>query len=151
MSDLDIKTVVSEVEALLPPDAVRVEDEIVIVQDSEIKPQNIEFLDNFDVQVSTGSASNTLTKTADSFIDELFSKRTESAAMDELISNTSSTVNKSFPPWPPQSTPQPKNQLSNNATVEKIPSRPVLGDLSRYSWNERGTESCIAVCGGRCQ
>jgi hypothetical protein len=103
----------------LPPDAVRVEDESVIVQDIEIKPRNIrfarhvyysahakeffrgplpsgsdagdfgadlralilslkycgnmsepkigEFLENFDVQVSSGSLSNILTKTADSF------------------------------------------------------------------------------------
>ena len=106
----------------LPPDAVRVEDEIVIVQDIEIKPRNIrftrqvfysintaqkyrgslpsgfdqgdfganlralivslkysgnmsepkilEFLENFDVQVSSGSISNILTKTADSFETE---------------------------------------------------------------------------------
>ncbi len=106
----------------LPPDAVRVEDEHVIVQDIEIKPRNIrfarhvfysastkqwfrgplpsshdkgdfgadlralilslkycgnmsepkirEFLENFDVQVSSGSVSNILTKTADSFTEE---------------------------------------------------------------------------------
>ena len=106
----------------LPPDAVRVEDESVIVQDIEIKPRNIrfarhvyyspdakeffrgplprgsdvgdfgadlralilslkycgnmsepkirEFLENFDVQVSTGSVSNILTKTAESFAPE---------------------------------------------------------------------------------
>jgi hypothetical protein len=108
--------------ATLPPDAVRVEDELVIVQDIEIKPRNIrfgrhvyysagkkkffrgplpsgydvgdfgadlralilslkycgnmsepkirEFLENFDVQISTGSVSNILTKTADSFSQE---------------------------------------------------------------------------------
>jgi len=106
----------------LPPDAVRVEDEEVIVQDIEIKPRNIrflrsvyysskqnryfrgllpigydqgdfgadlrslilslkycgnmsepkirEFLENFDVQISAGSVSNILTKTADSFAGE---------------------------------------------------------------------------------
>jgi len=106
----------------LPPDAVRVEDEEVIVQDIEIKPRNIrflrsvhyspkqnkhfrgalphgydqgdfgadlralilslkycgnmsepkirEFLENFDVQVSSGSISNILTKTADAFAGE---------------------------------------------------------------------------------
>ncbi len=106
----------------LPPDAVRVEDEEVIVQDIEIKPRNIrfqrsvyyspkqkkhfrgplpsgydqgdfgadlralilslkycgnmsepkirEFLENFDVQISAGSVSNILTKTADSFSQE---------------------------------------------------------------------------------
>jgi len=106
----------------LPPDAVRVEDEEVIVQDIEIKPRNIrflrsvyysskqnrcfrgslpngydqgdfgadlqalilslkycgnmsepkirEFLENFDVQISAGSVSNILTKTADSFACE---------------------------------------------------------------------------------
>jgi hypothetical protein len=106
----------------LPPDAVRVEDEEVIVQDIEIKPRNIrflrsvfyslkrkkyfrgplpsgydqgdfgvdlralilslkycgnmsepkirEFLANFDVQISSGSISNILTKTADSFAEE---------------------------------------------------------------------------------
>ena len=106
----------------LPPDAVRVEDEEVIVQDIEIKPCNIrflrsvfyspkrkkyfrgllpsdydhgdfgvdlralilslkycgnmsepkirEFLENFDVQISSGSVSNILTKTADSFSGE---------------------------------------------------------------------------------
>jgi hypothetical protein len=106
----------------LPPDAVRLDDEHVIVQDIEIKPRNIrftrhvfysailkqrfrgplpsshddgdfgadlralivslkycgnmsepkirEFLENFDVQVSSGSVSNILTKTADSFADE---------------------------------------------------------------------------------
>ena len=106
----------------LPPDAVRVEDESVIVQDIEIKPRNIrferhvhysaaenryfrgplpsgydvgdfgadlwalilslkycgnmsepkirEFLENFDVQISAGSVSNILTKTADSFAQE---------------------------------------------------------------------------------
>ncbi len=106
----------------LPSDAVRVEDEEVIVQDIEIKPRNIrflrsvfyspkqsryfrgllpsgydvgdfgadlralilslkycgnmsepkirEFLENFDVQISTGSVSNILTKTADSFAGE---------------------------------------------------------------------------------
>jgi len=106
----------------LPPDAVRVEDEEVIVQDIEIKPRNIrflrsvyysssekkyfrgplpsgydqgdfgadlqalilslkycgnmsepkirEFLENFDVQISSGSVSNILTKTADSFAHE---------------------------------------------------------------------------------
>ena len=106
----------------LPPDAVRVEDESVVVQDIEIKPRNIrfqrtvyysadqkksfrgplpsgydygdfgadlralilslkycgnmsepkirEFLENFDVQVSAGSVSNILTKTADSFQQE---------------------------------------------------------------------------------
>lgn len=113
--------------ATLPPDAVRVADETVIVQDIEIKPHNIrfqqqvyysadqkqffrgplpagydlgdfsanlralivslkycgnmsepkirEFLENFDVQVSSGSVSNILTKTADSFeqeFDDLF-------------------------------------------------------------------------------
>jgi len=111
----------------LPPDAVRVEDESVIVQDIEIKPHNIrfqrqvyysadekqffrgplpsgydlgdfsanlralilslkycgnmsepkirEFLENFDVQISAGSVSNILTKTADAFeqeFDDLF-------------------------------------------------------------------------------
>ena len=108
--------------ATLPPDAVRVEDESVIVQDIEIKPRNIrferhvhysaikkkffrgplpsgydhgdfgadlralilslkycgnmsepkirEFLENFDVQISGGSVSNILTKTADSFSQE---------------------------------------------------------------------------------
>ena len=108
--------------ATLPPDAVRVEDESVIVQDIEIKPRNIrfqrhvyysveqdnyfrgplpcgydqgdfganlrslilslkycgnmsepkirEFLENFDVQISAGSVSNILTKTADSFESE---------------------------------------------------------------------------------
>ena len=107
---------------LLPPDAVRVEDESVVVQDIEIKPRNIrfgrhvyysaelnkffrgplpsgydqgdfgadlralilslkycgnmsepkirEFLKNFDVQISAGSVSNILTKTADSFQQE---------------------------------------------------------------------------------
>jgi len=106
----------------LPPDAVRVEDEEVIVQDIEIKPHNVrflrsvyyssakqkyfrgplpsgydqgdfgadlrtlilslkycgnmsepkirEFLENFDVQISAGSVSNILTKTADSFAHE---------------------------------------------------------------------------------
>jgi len=106
----------------LPPDAVRVENEEVIVQEIEIKPRNIrflrsvyhsakqnryfrgplpigydhgdfgadlralilslkycgnmsepkirEFLENFDVQVSAGSISNILTKTADSFSGE---------------------------------------------------------------------------------
>jgi len=106
----------------LPPDAVRVADEEVIVQDIEIKPRNIrferhvyyssteqkyfrgplpsgydqgdfgadlralilslkycgnmsepkirEFLENFDVQISAGSVSNILTKTADSFAHE---------------------------------------------------------------------------------
>ena len=106
----------------LPPDAVRVEDEEVIVQDIEIKPRNIrflrsvhyspkqnryfrgplpsgydvgdfgadlralilslkycgnmsepkirEFLENFDVQISAGSVSNIVTKTADSFAGE---------------------------------------------------------------------------------
>ena len=106
----------------IPPDAVRVEDEEVIVQDIEIKPRNIrflrsvfysskqkkyfrgalpsgydagdfgadlrslilslkycgnmsepkirEFLENFDVQVSSGSVSNILTKTSDSFAGE---------------------------------------------------------------------------------
>jgi hypothetical protein len=108
--------------ATLPPDSVRVDDEIVIVQDIEIKPRNIrfqrsvyysadqkkffrgplpsgydagdfgadlralilslkycgnmsepkirEFLENFDVQVSSGSVSNILTKTADVFAQE---------------------------------------------------------------------------------
>jgi hypothetical protein len=108
--------------ATLPPDAVRVEDESVIVQDIEIRPRNIqfqrsvyysaaekryfrgslpggydvgdfganlralilslkycgnmsepkvrEFLENFDVQISSGSVSNILTKTAKSFEDE---------------------------------------------------------------------------------
>ncbi len=108
--------------ATLPPDAVRVEDEVKIVQDIEIKPRNIcflrhvyyspklrkffrgplpsgrdqgdfgadlralilslkytgnmsepkvrEFLENFDVQVSSGSVSNILTKTADLFAEE---------------------------------------------------------------------------------
>jgi len=106
----------------LPPDAVRVADEEVLVQDIEIKPRNIrflrsvfyssklnkyfrgpfpsgydhgdfgadlralilslkycgnmsepkirEFLENFDVQISAGSVSNILTKTADSFAGE---------------------------------------------------------------------------------
>ncbi len=106
----------------LPSDAVRVEDEEVIVQDIEIKPRNIRFLrsvfyspkqnryfrgslpsgydtgdfgadlralilslkycgnmsepkigellENFDVQISPGSVSNILTKTADSFAGE---------------------------------------------------------------------------------
>jgi hypothetical protein len=108
--------------ATLPPDAVRLEDESVVVQDIEIKPRNIrfqrsvyysadqkkifrgplpsgydhgdfgadlralilslkycgnmsepkirEFLENFDVQVSSGSVSNILTKTADAFAQE---------------------------------------------------------------------------------
>ncbi len=107
---------------VLPPDAVRVEDEVVVVQDIEIKPRNIrfkrsvyysarekkhfrgplpvgydigdfganlralilslkycgnmsepkirEFLENFDVQISAGSVSNILTKTADDFEQE---------------------------------------------------------------------------------
>jgi len=107
---------------VLPPDAVRVEDESVIVQDIEIRPRNIrfersvyysaakkklfrgplpsgydlgnfgadlralilslkycgnmsepkirEFLENFDVEISAGSVSNILTKTADSFSQE---------------------------------------------------------------------------------
>jgi hypothetical protein len=107
---------------VLPPDAVRVEDEVVVVQDIEIKPRNIrfersvyysaakkkyfrgplpvgfdlgdfganlralilslkycgnmsepkirEFLENFDVQISAGSVSNILTKTADDFAQE---------------------------------------------------------------------------------
>ena len=106
----------------LPPDAVRLDDEIVIVQDIEIKPKNTkcqrhvyysaaenkyfrgllpsgydvgdfgadlralilslkycgnmsepkirEFLENFDVQISAGSVSNILTKTAGSFSQE---------------------------------------------------------------------------------
>jgi len=106
----------------LPPDAVRVEDETVIVQDIEIRPHNIrfersvyysaaqkkyfrgplpvgfdlgdfgadlralilslkycgnmsepkirEFLENFDVEISAGSVSNILTKTADAFSQE---------------------------------------------------------------------------------
>jgi len=106
----------------LPPDAVRVKDEEIIVQEIEIKPRNIrflrsvyysatekkffrgplprgydqsgfgadlralilslkycgnmsepkiiEFLENFDVQISAGSVSNILTKTADSFSQE---------------------------------------------------------------------------------
>jgi uncharacterized protein YoxC len=106
----------------LPPDAVRVEDEVKVVQDIEINPRNIrflrhvyfsakqnktfrgplpnghdqgdfgadlralilslkycgnmsepkirEFLENFDVQVSSGSVSNIMTKTADSFVQE---------------------------------------------------------------------------------
>jgi hypothetical protein len=106
----------------LPPDAVRVENEAVIVQDIQINPHNIrferhvyyseseskyfygplpggydqgdfgadlrslilslkycgnmseskirEFLDNFDVQISAGSVSNILTKTADVFAQE---------------------------------------------------------------------------------
>jgi len=108
--------------ATLPPDAIRVEDEVKVVQDIEIKPRNIrflrhvyfsakrnktyrgplpnshdqgdfgadlralilslkycgnmsepkirEFLENFAVQVSSGSVSNILTKTADSFEQE---------------------------------------------------------------------------------
>lgn len=108
--------------ATLPPDAVRVDDEIIIVQDIEIKPKNTkfqrqvfysasqkkyyrgslpagydrgdfgadlralivslkycgnmsepkigEFLENFDVQVSTGSLSNILTNTASQFEQE---------------------------------------------------------------------------------
>lgn len=107
---------------VLPPDAVRVEDETVIVQDIDIRPHNIrfersvyysaakkkffrgplpvgfdlgdfganlralilslkycgnmsepkirEFLENFDVQISAGSVSNILTKTADAFAQE---------------------------------------------------------------------------------
>ena len=106
----------------LPPDAVRVGDESVVVQGVEIKPHNVrfqrqvyysadekrwfrgplpsgydlgdfsadlralilslkycgnmsepkirEFLDNFDVQISAGSVSNILTKTADTFEQE---------------------------------------------------------------------------------
>jgi len=106
----------------LPPDAVRVENEAVIVQDIQINPHNIrferhvyyseseskyfygplpggydqgdfgadlrslilslkycgnmsepkirEFLENFDVQISAGSVSNILTKTADAFAGE---------------------------------------------------------------------------------
>ena len=106
----------------LPPDAVRLQDEIVVVQDIEIKPKNTqfqrhvfysasqqkyyrgplpadcnqgdfsaslralivslkycgnmsepkigEFLDNFDVQVSAGSLSNILTKSAKQFEQE---------------------------------------------------------------------------------
>jgi hypothetical protein len=106
----------------LPPDAVRLQDEIVVVQDIEIKPKNTqfqrhvfysasqqkyyrgplpadcnqgdfsaslralivslkycgnmsepkigEFLDNFDVQVSAGSLSNILTKSANQFEQE---------------------------------------------------------------------------------
>ena len=122
--DLTIhETIKSPVDpATLPPDAVRVEDEEVIVQDIEIKPRNIrferhvhysaaekkffrgplprgydvgdfgadlralilslkycgnmsepkirEFLENFEVQISSGSLSNILTKTADSFAHE---------------------------------------------------------------------------------
>ena len=108
--------------ATLPPDAVRVEDETVVVQDIEIKPRNTRFtrhvyyseseskyfrgslpggydqgdfgadlralilslkycgnmsepkirelLENFDVQVSSGSVSNILTKTANAFDQE---------------------------------------------------------------------------------
>ena len=107
---------------ILPPDAVRLEDEEVIVQDVEIKPRNIrfqrsayysaatkkyfrgplpsgydvgdfganlralilslkycgnmsepkirEFLDNFDIEISAGSVSNILTKTADDFAQD---------------------------------------------------------------------------------
>ena len=102
----------------LPSDAVRVENEEVIVQDIKIKPHNLrfvrhvyysklehkhfcgplpggydqgdfganlrslkycgnmteskirEFLENFDVQISSGSVSNILTKTADAFAGE---------------------------------------------------------------------------------
>jgi hypothetical protein len=106
----------------LPPDAVRLQDEVVVVQDIEIKPKNTqfqrhvfysasqqtyyrgplpagfdhgdfsaslralivslkycgnmsepkigEFLENFDVQVSSGSLSNILTKSADQFEQE---------------------------------------------------------------------------------
>lgn len=108
--------------ATLPPDAVRLEDESVVVQDIEIRPRNIrfarqvyysadqkqvfrgplpsgydhgdfgadlralilslkycgnmsepkirEFLENFNVQISSGSVSNILTKTADAFAAE---------------------------------------------------------------------------------
>lgn len=107
---------------VLPPDAVRVDDEIVVVQDINIEPRNIQYsrhtyysptrkkfirgplpaghdqgdfgadlralivslkyvggmsepkirelLEHFDVQVSSGSVSNILTKTADSFVEE---------------------------------------------------------------------------------
>ena len=120
--------------ATLPPDAVRVADESVVVQDIEIKPRNIrfqrqvfysaaeakyfrgplpsgydvgdfgadlralilslkycgnmsepkigEFLENFDVQISAGSLSNILTKTAASF---------ETEYHDVLIAGLSST------------------------------------------------------------
>ena len=119
----------------LPPDAVRIQDEVVVVQDIEIKPKNIqfqrhvyysasqqeyyrgplpadcnhgdfsaglralivslkycgnmsepkigEFLENFDVQVSAGSLSNILTKSA-----ELFEQEYD----DLLIAGLSSTA-----------------------------------------------------------
>jgi len=119
----------------LPPDAVRVEDEEVIVQDIEIKPRNLrfqrhvyysaaekaffrgplpggfdqgdfsanlralilslkycgnmsepkigEFLENFDVQVSSGSISNILTRSAKDF---------EQDYHDVLVSGLSSTT-----------------------------------------------------------
>ena len=119
----------------LPPDAVRIQDEVVVVQDIEIKPKNTqfqrhvyysasqqeyyrgplpadcnhgdfsaglralivslkycgnmsepkigEFLENFDVQVSTGSLSNILTKSA-----ELFEQEYD----DLLIAGLSSTA-----------------------------------------------------------
>ena len=119
----------------LPPDAVRIQDEVVVVQDIEIKPKNTqfqrhvyysasqqeyyrgplpadchhgdfsaglralivslkycgnlsepkigEFLENFDVQVSAGSLSNILTKSA-----ELFEKEYD----DLLIAGLSSTA-----------------------------------------------------------
>ena len=119
----------------LPPDAVRIQDEVVVVQDIEIKPKNIqfqrhvyysasqqeyyrgplpadcnhgdfsaglralivslkycgnmsepkigEFLENFDVQVSAGSVSNILTKSA-----ELFEQEYD----DLLIAGLSSTA-----------------------------------------------------------
>ena len=119
----------------LPPDAVRIQDEVVVVQDIEIKPKNTqfqrhvyysasqqeyyrgplpadcnhgdfsaglralivslkycgnmsepkigEFLENFDVQVSAGSVSNILTKSA-----ELFEQEYD----DLLIAGLSSTA-----------------------------------------------------------
>jgi len=134
----------------LPPDAVRVEDEEVIVQDVEIKPRNIrfqrsvyysasektyfraplpsgydvgdfgadlrslilslkycgnmsepkigEFLENFDVQISTGSLSNILTNTAASFegeFHELFTAGLASTPYQQT-DDTSARVNGEF-------------------------------------------------------
>jgi hypothetical protein len=134
----------------LPPDAVRVEDESVVVQDVEIKPRNIrfqrqvyysaaekkffraplpggydagdfgaelralilslkycgnmsepkigEFLENFDVQISTGSLSNILTNTAKSFEGEFHDLFTAGLASTpyQQTDDTSARVNGEF-------------------------------------------------------
>ena len=103
------------------------------------EPKIIEFLENFDVQISSGSVSNILTKTADSFsqeFDELFSTQTGYAALEDRIAKTAAKKDELLTVLSAPSVP-----LHNNASELQARVSARRRDVSLHSRSVRGARS----------